>query len=158
MGLEAAEALGRFHHANSGPTQRHVSISLGATRSEIKSSIEFAQLAKLPNHLVQGEIWVVPAERMKERKEHHVPLSQEAVALISGRKGKLFLGHERQMLDLLIKLRPVTPFTAFVRASRIGRLNTIIRKSSAKWRWLILSATRWSKLIDEVRASIKGAR
>jgi integrase len=80
--------------------------SLGATRSEIKSPSEFAQLAKLPAHLAQGEIWVVPSERMKERKEHYVPLSEEALALIGGRKGKLFPGHERQMLDLIYDLRP----------------------------------------------------
>jgi integrase len=43
---------------------------------------------------------------MKEGKEHYVPLSQEALALAGGRKGKLFPGHERQMLDLLNKLRP----------------------------------------------------
>jgi hypothetical protein len=33
---------------------------------------------------------VVPAERMKEEKEHYVPLSQEALALAGGRKGKTF--------------------------------------------------------------------
>jgi integrase len=43
---------------------------------------------------------------MKEVKEHYVPLSQEALALIVGRKGKLFPGHERQMPDLLNELRP----------------------------------------------------
>jgi integrase len=80
--------------------------TLGATRSEIKSASEFARIANLSMNLVQGEIWVVPAERMKEGKEHHVPLSQNAVALISGRKGKLFPGPERQMLDLLNELRP----------------------------------------------------
>ena len=80
--------------------------TLGATRSEIKSATEFARIANIPMNLVDGEIWIVPPERMKEGKEHHVPLSQEAVALISGRKGKLFPGHERQMLDLLNELRP----------------------------------------------------
>ena len=80
--------------------------TLGATRSEIKSASEFARLAGLPVNLVQGETWVVPAERMKEGKEHHVPLSQAAIGLIPGRKGTLFPGHERQMLDLLNKLRP----------------------------------------------------
>jgi integrase len=80
--------------------------SLGSTRSEIKSPSEFARLAKLPNHLVHGETWVVPAERMKDGKEHHVPLPKAALTLIAGRRGKLFLGHERQMMDLLNKLRP----------------------------------------------------
>lgn len=80
--------------------------TLGAVRSEIKSASEFARMAKLPIDLVQGATWVVPAERMKGRKEHHVPLSQAAVALIAGHQGKLFPGHERQMMDLLNKLRP----------------------------------------------------
>ena len=60
--------------------------TLGATRSEIRSASEFARIANLPMDLVQGEIWVVPAERMKEGKEHQVPLSQEAAALIVAAK------------------------------------------------------------------------
>ena len=87
-------------------TAARASETLGATRSEIKSPSEFARLAKLPDHLVDGETWVVPAERMKEGKEHHVPLPPGTLALIAGRNGKLFLGYERQMLDLLSKLRP----------------------------------------------------
>jgi integrase len=80
--------------------------ALGATRSEIKLPNEFARLARLPAHLAQGETWVIPAERMKEGKEHYVPLSEQALALIAGRKGRLFPGHERQMLDLICELRP----------------------------------------------------
>jgi integrase len=114
--------------------------ALGATRSEIKSASEFARIAKLLSDLVQGETWVVSAERMKEGKEHHVPLSQNAVALISGCKGKLFPGHERQMMTCSTSFGPVSPFTAFVRTSRIGRPNTITRKNCARWHWLILSA------------------
>jgi integrase len=87
-------------------TAARASETLGATRSEIKSPNEFARLARLPAHLAQGETWVIPAERMKEAKEHYVPLSEEALALIAGRKGKLFPGHERQMLDLICELRP----------------------------------------------------
>jgi integrase len=87
-------------------TAARASETLGAVRSEIKSPSEFARLAKLPNHFIGGETWVVPAERMKEGREHHVPLPPGPLALIAGRKGKLFPGHERQMLDLLIQLRP----------------------------------------------------
>ena len=64
-------------------TAARASETLGATRSEIKSPSEFARLAKLPNHLVDGETWVVPAERMKEGKEHHVPLPPGTLALIA---------------------------------------------------------------------------
>ena len=35
-----------------------------------------------------------------------MPLTKEVLALIAGRKSKLFPGHERQMLDLLNDLRP----------------------------------------------------
>jgi integrase len=87
-------------------TAARASETLGATRSEIKSPGEFARLVKLPSHLAQGETWAIPAERMKEAKEHYVPLSEEALALIAGHKGKLFPGHERQMLDLICELRP----------------------------------------------------
>jgi integrase len=80
--------------------------TLGATRSEIKSPLEFSMLSQLAARFVQGETWVVPAERMKEGKEHFVPLSDEALALISGLEGKLFDGHQRQMLDLIHGLRP----------------------------------------------------
>ena len=84
--------------------QPHSSVREGGARcdrSEIKSSSELEQIAKLPNHLVQGETWVAPAEPMKEGKEHHVSIPPEAFALIAGRKGKLLPGHESQMLDLL---------------------------------------------------------
>jgi len=37
-------------------------------------------------------------------KEHFVPLTKEVLALTAGRKSKIFPGHERQMLDLLIEL------------------------------------------------------
>ena len=37
---------------------------------------------------------------------HYVPVSQGALTLIIDRKGRLFPGHERQMFDLLNKLRP----------------------------------------------------
>jgi hypothetical protein len=85
-------------------TAARASETLGATRSEIKSPSEFARIAKLPSSLVEGDTWVVPAERMKERKEHYVPLTKEVLALTAGRKSKISPGHERQMLDLLIEL------------------------------------------------------
>ncbi len=80
--------------------------TLGATRSEIKSPKEYARIAKLPVHLVRGDTWVVPAERMKEGREHHVPLTNEVLALIEDHKGKLFTGYIGQMMELLSKLRP----------------------------------------------------
>jgi hypothetical protein len=49
-----------------------------------------------------------------------VPLSQAAIALIVGRSAKVFPGHERQMTDLLNKLRP-------------GYIVHGFRSSSADW-------------------------
>jgi len=81
--------------------------TLGATRPEIKSPKEYAQIAKLSTHLIGGDTWIVPAERMKEGREHHVPLTKEALALIEHCKGsKLFPGYGGQMMELLSKLRP----------------------------------------------------
>jgi hypothetical protein len=57
-------------------------------------------------HHAAGDTWVVPAERMKEGREHHVPLTNEALELIEDRKGKLFPGYPGQMMELLGKLRP----------------------------------------------------
>ncbi len=92
-------------------------------RSEIKSSSEFARIAGLAIDLVQGETWVVPAERMKEGKEHYVPLPRSTLKLIAGRNGDLFPSHERQMLNYSTRFAPVTLFTAFDRVLRIGRRN-----------------------------------
>jgi integrase len=80
--------------------------TLGATRSEIKPPAAYASIAKLPIQLIGGDTWVVPATRMKEGREHHVPLANAALALISDRNGKLFPGYSGQMMELLGKLRP----------------------------------------------------
>jgi integrase len=43
---------------------------------------------------------------MKEKEEHQVPLSKEALALIGNRKGRLFQITRNDMKRLLGKLRP----------------------------------------------------
>jgi integrase len=81
--------------------------TLGATRLEIKSPKEYAHIAKLPTRLIGGDTWIVPADRMKEGREHHVPLTKEVLELIEHCKGnKLFPGYGGQMMELLGKLRP----------------------------------------------------
>jgi integrase len=87
-------------------TAARTSQTLRATRSEIKSPEQYAKIAKLPVHAIRGDTWVVPAERMKEGREHHVPLTIEALTLTEGRKGRLFPGYSGQMMALLGKLRP----------------------------------------------------
>jgi integrase len=87
-------------------TAARTSETLGAIRSEIKSPEQYADIAKLPVHVIPGDTWIVPAERMKETREHHVPLTTEALALTENRKGRLFPGYSGQMMALLNKLRP----------------------------------------------------
>jgi integrase len=112
---EVPELMRELHMDDSSPamalqwtilTAARTAETLGATRPEIKSPKEYARIAKLPIHLIEGDTWVVPAERMKEGREHHVPLTKEALALIEDRKGKLFPGYPGQMMELLGKLRP----------------------------------------------------
>jgi integrase len=80
--------------------------TLGATRSEIRTPKEYGRAAGLNPRAIDGYTWVIPADRMKERKEHHVPLVDEAVELAEGCGGKLFPGYPGQMMELLGKLRP----------------------------------------------------
>jgi integrase len=55
---------------------------------------------------IEGDTWVCPPEIMKEKEEHQVPLSKEAMALIGNRKGRLFQITRDDMKRLLGKLRP----------------------------------------------------
>ena len=119
--------------------------SLGATRSEIKSPREFARIARLPLTLVKGETWVIPAERMKEGKEHHVPLTEEELGLVSDRKGRLFPGYAGQMMEVLNKLRP-------------GYTVHDFRSSFADWAAEHDYPQNRTSLIAALRASTKGAK
>ncbi len=144
-------------HSNGGVlTAARAGETLGATRSEIKSSSEFARIAGLAIDLVLGETWVVPAERMKEGKEHYVPLPRSTLKLIAGRSGDLFPGHKGPNVGFYsTRFALVTLCMAFDRVLRIG-IGCSTRKSFAKWR--IPLAMRWSKRIGEVRASIADAK
>jgi integrase len=58
---------------------------------------------------VEGRLWTIPAERMKAGREHRVPLSEAARAILAGleRKGsRIFPISADTMLDLLSKMRP----------------------------------------------------
>jgi integrase len=59
---------------------------------------------------IEGDTWVCPPEIMKakkeHRKEHRVPLSKAALALLGNRKGRLFDAARGEMQDLLSELRP----------------------------------------------------
>lgn len=64
-------------------------------------------------------IWVIPAERTKMRREHHVPLSEQAITIlkglheISGHRGMLFPG-------LISKDKPISENTMNVALRRLG--------------------------------------
>jgi integrase len=65
--------------------------------------------ATWPEIDAEGRLWAIPAERMKAGREHRVPLSEAARAVLIGleRKGsRIFPILPRSMLDLLGKLRP----------------------------------------------------
>jgi integrase len=60
---------------------------------------------------IEGNVWTVPADRMKNRQEHRVPLSDAAVAAFKAlpRKGAhMFEGHTAHMvlLEVLQDMRP----------------------------------------------------
>ena len=76
------------------------------------------------------------------RKEHNVPLAEEALELVNDRKGKLFPGYAGQMMEVLNKLRPGYTVHGFRSSFADWQLNTTIGKSCVRWRWLILWATR----------------
>jgi integrase len=55
------------------------------------------------------KIWTIPAARMKSRREHRVPLSDRAVAILkalSQHGAHVFTLKDRAMLDLMDRLRP----------------------------------------------------
>jgi integrase len=53
---------------------------------------------------IEGNVWTVPAERMKESVEHTVPLSSVALALLGPRgSGRIFAGLAERALDTKLK-------------------------------------------------------
>jgi len=58
---------------------------------------------------LDAKVWTVPAERMKARRKHRVPLSESAVAILSAlprkKDGRVFEGHTAHMAMLKVLQR-----------------------------------------------------
>ncbi|MCJ1959890.1 tyrosine-type recombinase/integrase [Novosphingobium mangrovi (ex Hu et al. 2023)] len=52
------------------------------------------RLAKFDEFDLEAQLWVIPAERMKAGKEHHVPLSEAAVAIVAAQKAVKIKGND----------------------------------------------------------------
>jgi integrase len=107
--------------------------------------------------------WTVPAERMKAGKEHRVPLSARALAILQemealrphgdtegyvfpGRKAGKSLSDMAFLMRLRVWAAAVSRRTASARRSRPGRANApAFRTRLWKRRWRTLSVARWSK-------------
>ena len=115
--------------------------------------------------------WTIPAHRIKAGREHRVPLSRAAVAVLQSmvekQIGKFVFpsGREDQPLQQHGASRPPGTYSAgqtlqrMVSAARfaIGRQNArTIPAKSLKWPLLTQSATRWKPLTDAVTYSKSG--
>jgi integrase len=128
-------------------TACRTSEALGARKSEIN---------------LQTRMWTIPAARMKTKKEHRVPLSDSAVAILKAMKNnksdyvfpsirKRGIPLSGNMLLLTLERmgerhRGVTH--GFRSSSEIGQPRRLhIQITSLKWRWPMISATRSRPLI-----------
>lgn len=99
-------------------------LTKSSTSEPIKAAIEFLILTAARTGEVLGArweefdlergVWIVPAERMKAKKAHRVPLSPRAMSILNeagnllGRQGYVFhLGNAEQQLSNMALLMPV---------------------------------------------------
>ncbi|HWL56318.1 MAG TPA: integrase arm-type DNA-binding domain-containing protein [Paracoccus sp. (in: a-proteobacteria)] len=64
-----------------------------ALRFVILTGARSAEVRELHLSEIKGRIWTIPAARMKNGKEHRVPLSDEALAVIEAAKAVKVAGH-----------------------------------------------------------------
>lgn len=92
------------HHAALPYAQLPVFMKdLSAQQGVGARALEFAILTAARSGEVRGatwdefdlkcRVWIVPADRMKARKEHRVPLSEQALAIIEEQRKYAFCGH-----------------------------------------------------------------
>ena len=103
------------------------------------------RLAEWDEFDLEKAVWTVPAERMKAKRPHRVPLVPRAVELLSSlvpeteRAGLVFHGAKRgrPMSDMTLaavlkRMSSMSPCTASARPSATGRVTTRIFR--ARWR------------------------
>jgi integrase len=128
--------------AKEGVTARALEFAiLTAARS---GEILGAQLDEID---VDAKLWTIPANRMKGKKEHRVPLSDRAIEILEAlpRDGeRVFVGLGRDgMLECLRQLRDDGTVHVFGRPFAIGPLRRPpIRTSCLRSRWRTRSGTR----------------
>ncbi len=74
---------------------------------------------------LKNNLWVIPAERMKKKKEHTVPLTKEAIAILQNLKDKT--GHtEHVFYSARTKSGHLNESTANVALKRMGYQGTLV--------------------------------
>lgn len=87
----------------------HVFVRPGELRHALWSEIDF-----------DGAVWTIPAEKMKMRRPHHVPLSRQALAILQSLRG---LASERATLvfpSIRSSARPMSENTVNAALRRLG--------------------------------------
>src|ERR1019366_5587022 len=128
------------------------------------SALEFAILtaartnealgARWPEIDMSAKVWTVPGERMKSGREHRVPLSDAAMAVLEKMRGynltgdfifpNISRGRPLYNMALLKQLERMDPAPR----SRPGRQSgRTLRMKLSKPRWPMLSATKPNRLI-----------
>ena len=106
----AWQVVPEFYTTLDQGTPAHLALRLAILTAVRSAEVRFLHLDEL-----QGDVWVIPAERMKGGKEHRVPLSDEALKVIRQatpfeQEGHFFVGQKGQpisdmTLSMLMKRR-----------------------------------------------------
>lgn len=77
------DALLSIKNSNAGPTVKHAFefIILTAARSGEVRGAKWSEID------FEGKRWIIPAERMKAKKEHRIPLSPRAIEILKAQQG-----------------------------------------------------------------------
>ena len=176
--LPARSRLTRGHHKAMSYAAIPAFVSALRAREAVAAlALEFAILTAARSGEVIGArwsevdlakaVWTIPADRMKAAKEHRVPLSPRAVAILEslqplgseylfpGAKGGRLSGMAMAMLMRRMKVDATVH--GFRSGFAIGQPNApAMPMRLPKWRWRTRSATRWSGPIGAATCSRSG--
>lgn len=85
------------------------SISADALRFLILTAVRSGEVRGATWEEIRGNLWIIPAERMKASREHRVPLSKQAMAVLDGidpavRQGLIFPGLKGPLSDMALAM------------------------------------------------------
>lgn len=88
---------------------KRTSISAEALRFLILTATRSGEVRGATWEEVEGDIWIIPAERMKAEREHRVPLTPQAKAVLEGidpalRTGLIFPGVKGPLSDMALAM------------------------------------------------------